>query len=156
MVDIGRSYREAAVTGASPVELVVRLYEQMIEDLRQAVKAFDQNDVESRTNKINHAILVLAHLQSHLEFSSGGQVARDLDKFYNVVRDGLVHAQISCSKQLLSHHITDLLTVREAWIEVQRAETQLPPNSSRRPRAVSGAADDPPSEPEHLRLEWKA
>jgi flagellin-specific chaperone FliS len=39
-----QSYREAAVRGASPVELVVRLYEQMIEDMRQVSAAIEKND----------------------------------------------------------------------------------------------------------------
>jgi len=150
-MDVGRSYREAAVRGATPVELVIRLYEQTIEDLRQAIKALEQNDVERRSNKINHAILVLGHLQSQLEFQNGGQVARDLENFYNVVRTNLVQAHVSASRQLLAQQITDLLNVREAWIEVQRAE-----NYSVAKR-FGGPAAEPASisETNHAHLDWK-
>jgi flagellar secretion chaperone FliS len=149
-MDVGRSYREAAVRGASPVELVIRLYEQMIEDLRQAVKALEQNDVERRSNKINHAILVLAHLQSQLEFQAGGKVARDLETFYNVLRQNLVQAQVAGSRQLLAQQITDLLAVREAWSEVQRAEyssVAKAPGPIPEDASISG--------PGHAHVDWK-
>jgi flagellar secretion chaperone FliS len=116
------SYREATVRGASPVELVVRLYEQIIEDLRQAAIAIEQNAIERRTKRINHAILVIGHLQSPLDFTRGGKVAKDLDHFYNVLRQNLIQVQFYPSKQGITQQITDLLAVREAWIKVERAE----------------------------------
>ena len=57
------SYREAAVRGASPVRLVILLYEQVIEDLRRALSAQRNGDIEGRTRAINHAILVISHLR---------------------------------------------------------------------------------------------
>lgn len=146
-MDVGKSYREAAVRGASPVELVVRLYEQAIEDLRQALKGLEQNDVELRSNKMNHAILVLGYLQSQIEFQNGGKVAKDLEKFYNALRENLVHAQITGSKPLLLQQITDLLTVREAWIEVHRAE--------RGASAIPAVPEETSSEAAQQHVDWK-
>jgi flagellin-specific chaperone FliS len=76
-----QSYREATVQGANPVALVVRLYEQMIEDMRQVAIANERNDIPRRTDRIRHVILVIGHLQSTLDFARGGKVAQDLDKF---------------------------------------------------------------------------
>jgi|SRR5271165_194796 len=121
-MNAGRNYREAAVGGASPLGLVARLYEQAIEDLRQALRAMERNDIALRSNKINHALLVVAHLQSQLDFERGGKVARDLERFYNVLRENLVQAQILNSQALLWQQITDLLEVRDAWQEAERAE----------------------------------
>jgi flagellar protein FliS len=149
-MDIQRSYREAAVQGASPVELVVRLYEQMIADLRQAANAIEQNAIELRTNRINHAILVIGFLQSQLDFAEGGKVARDLDHFYDTLRRNLVQVQFNPSKLGLAQLITDVLAVREAWIEVERAEKG----------ALIAAADTVPSgvsipESDLAHVEWK-
>jgi len=123
MTDPRNAYREAAVRGANPVQLVIRLYEQVIEDLRQALKAIEQNQIDLRTNKINHAIVVIGHLQGCLNFEAGGKPARDLNQFYDVLRQNLLQAQIRASKQILSQQITDLLEVRAAWMEVERRES---------------------------------
>jgi flagellar secretion chaperone FliS len=139
-MDARRYYREGTVTGASPVELVVRLYEQIVEDLRQAARAVEQKNIELRTAKINHAILVLSHLESHLNFADGGAVAQNLRNFYSTVRAKLVQAQFLQSKGILGQQITDLLTVREAWIAVDQASN--PPTQS---RANADTTNAPPA-----------
>jgi flagellar protein FliS len=148
-MDIRRSYREAAVRGARPVELVARLYEQMIDDLRHAANAVEKNDIELRTNRINHAILVIGYLQSQLDFVDGGQVSQDLNYFYDTLRQNLVQVQFHPSKSGLAQEITDLLAVREAWIEVERAEKAAATGASTVPPAVSAP------ELEQARVEWK-
>jgi flagellar secretion chaperone FliS len=147
---IQQSYREAAVQGASPVQLVVRLYEQLIEDLRQAAIAIEQNAIERRTRRINHAILVIGHLQSPLDFAGGGKVARDLNYFYDGLRQSVVRVQFQPSKLALAQLITDLLAVRKAWIEVERAEmVSVAPPASMILSAAAGTESDP------LRVDWK-
>jgi len=139
MTDPRSAYRQAAAQGASPVQLVIRLYEQIIEDLRQAINAIQQSQVELRTNKVNHALLVIAHLQSRLNFEAGGKPARDLNHFYNVLRYNLMQAQLSASKEILAQQITDLLEVRAAWLEVDRAGNRAGPVEAAAATAASSA-----------------
>lgn len=147
-------YREDDVRGATAVRLVVLLYEQLVQDLRQALQAIEQNDIELRTKRINHAILVIGHLQSPLDFANGGKVAQDLDHFYNVLRQNLVQVQFHPSQAGLSQQITDLLAVREAWSEVERAEKSLAATSvTTTPSTVPSGA--PSLEPDSARVSWK-
>jgi flagellar protein FliS len=119
-MDARTSYREAAVRGADPVQLVVFLYEQVVEDVRRALAALLRGDVEARTREINHALKVIGHLQGTLDTERGGGVAGNLEVFYNQVRKGLVEAQFQQSAKLLEEQIAHLMVVREAWVEVQR------------------------------------
>ncbi len=121
------SYREAAVPGASPVRLVILLYEQAAEDLRCALAAHQRGDIEARTREINHAILVIAHLQSSLDKDLGGMVAVNLERFYNQVRASLVDAQCQQSAALLERQIIFLMQVHEAWCQVEKANTAAEP-----------------------------
>jgi flagellar secretion chaperone FliS len=129
-------YREAAVRGAGPVLLVVLLYEQIIEDLRQAVNAIEQRNIELRTRKINHAILVIGNLQSSLNKPAGQQVALNLERFYEQLRGNLVRAQFHASREILSQQIIDLIALREAWVEVDRADA-----ATRNPKPISFTVD---------------
>jgi flagellar protein FliS len=121
------SYRENATRGASAIRLVILLYEQMIRDLTLAAQALEQNDIEGRTRYINHAVLVIGYLQSPLDFERGGKVARDLENLYDFLRHNLVQVQCNPSAEGFGRLITDLLTLRETWIEVERREA--PPSS---------------------------
>jgi flagellar protein FliS len=123
MMDARLSYREAAAHGANPLRLVVLLYEQAIDDLRRALAALRKRDVETRTREINHAILVIGHLQASLDQEIGGAPARNLDRFYNQVREGLLQAQMQQSEAMLETQISHLLLLHEAWREVECKET---------------------------------
>jgi flagellar protein FliS len=119
-MDARSHYRESAVRGASPVRLVICLYEQAIEDLRRAVAALERGDVEGRTRGINHALTVIAHLQGSLDMQQGGEVAANLNGFYGLIRAGLVQAQVKESARILQEQISLLVTIHEAWLEVER------------------------------------
>jgi len=151
MTNARSAYRENDVRGATAVRLVVLLYEQLVQDLHQALDALEKNDVEIRTRRINHAILVIGHLQSPLDFANGGQVAQDLNKFYDVLRQNLMQVQFHPSKSGIYQQITDVLTLREAWVEVERAEK---PSVALAANAVpsDGAGRDSNS----VRVDWKA
>src|SRR5258707_12266537 len=95
------AYRENEVRGATAIRLVVLLYEQLIQDLSQALQAIEQSDIETRNKRINHAILVIAHLQSPLDFVNGGKVAQDLDHLYNVLLQNLGEIQFHPSKHAI-------------------------------------------------------
>lgn len=143
------AYREAAVRGASPVRLVVLLYEQMIQDLSRAIQAVEHHDIEHRTREINHALTVCGFLQSNLDMDRGGQVAANLVRFYTTLRSTLLEAHGKASQQILSQQISCLLEVRDGWLEVEKQSVQesLPafiepdcaiPPSDRRSQGWSG------------------
>ena len=148
-MDARSSYREVAVRGASPVRLVICLYEQAIEDLRCAVIAMEKGDIESRTRGINHALTVIAQLQGTLDMERGGDVARNLARFYSLVRNGLAEAQVTQSTRILEQQISQLATVHEAWLEVERVTAA--------PAAAPAVQVKPKtSSPEISLVEWNA
>jgi flagellar secretion chaperone FliS len=150
-MDARSSYREAAVRGASPVRLVICLYEQAIEDLRQAVIALEKGDIEERTRKINHAIMILGQLQGSLDMERGAEVAGNLERFYTLIRAGLMEAQFKQSARILEQQISQLVLVYEAWLEVERATTALGPDP------LSSIETGPPiASPDTTATDWRA
>jgi len=129
-MDAGFSYRQAAVQGASPVQLVIYLYDQAVDDLRRAISALQKRDAEGRTRAINHALKVIGQLQGTVDVERGGAVAGNLHRFYNAVRRGLSQAQVQQSARMLREQIDQLSTVREAWMEVQRIESCSSPSAA--------------------------
>jgi len=122
MTDARNSYRESLVRGATPVRLVILLYEQIIEDLRGAAKAVESNQVEKRTNALNHAILIIGHLENKLNHQAGQEVARNLQRFYDLSRRKLLDAQFQRSKQIIEEQISLYLDLRETWLRVEHDE----------------------------------
>ena len=118
-----RMYREAAVRGASPVGLVIILYEEALRALRRAETAMGRGDVEERTHALTHAMEVIGYLQSVLDFERGGRVAHQLSTFYNHSRGRMLEASVKNSAEILGQLIADFTESTEAWREVERAIT---------------------------------
>jgi flagellar secretion chaperone FliS len=136
-MNAGLTYREAAVAGASPVRLVVLLYEQAMEDLRRALAAHAQGDIEGRTREINHALLVIAHLQSTIDKDQGGKVAANLERFYEQLRAGLLEAQCKQSIDVLERQLSHLQQVHEAWRNVEQSLASVAQPENRNERQSS-------------------
>jgi flagellar secretion chaperone FliS len=155
MTDPRIAYREADVRGATAVRLVVLLYEQLIQDLSKAAQAIEQNNIELRTNCINHAILVIGYLQSPLDFANGGKVAKDLENFYNALRKNLVQVQFVPSKAGISPLIKDLLAVREAWIEVEQKEKSFVAPAAVAPSEPTISLNTASADSKPARVDWQ-
>jgi flagellar secretion chaperone FliS len=139
-MDPALTYRQSQGQNASPVRLVVLLYEQLIKDLQRALQALEQSHVEERCRAIDHALMVAAELQARLDMEHGGEVARNLERFYEVFRASLLEAQIKRSKAIFQDQIANLLSLREAWLEVEH--TTEPVVSPPAPFSPNG---EPPS-----------
>jgi flagellar biosynthetic protein FliS len=117
---IAGQYRQLSTRGVNRVGLVVRLYDAVIEDLRRAREALRAGDVERRVGAVNHALLILAELESVLDHRRGGPVARHLEGFYRVTRSLLVEANGRADAAGMERLMALFLPVRQAWEQAER------------------------------------
>lgn len=133
---IAQTYREVGAQGADPLELVVMLYDVLLDDLRRAIEALHAHDVEKRTFEVQHALRIVEQLQGSLDMNRGGEPARNLDQLYSMVRAKLLEAHWKSSEDLLRRQLDILKPIREAWQEA-RSQQQRPPNESSSPSMPS-------------------
>lgn len=135
------SYRRAAVENASPVGLIVILYDLLINDLRQAIEAIANQDIEARSEAIKHAFLVLQQLEGSLDRENGGEAAQNLSKFYTVMRARIFEAHIKINAEILNEQVTLLLDVRQTWEKVDPAKATAGPSPAEANPQVSPTAE---------------
>ncbi len=148
IVDPRQMYQDSAVRGATPIELVVLLYDSAIEDMRRALLAIKKGDIETRSAQVGHALMVLQQLQGTLDFERGGTAAKQFEQFYNLIRAKLLEAQMRSSCDLMQQQIRFLSEVRDCWIQAKR---QLQPGAD----SVPSAPAEPTGEGGHNSV-WDA
>src|SRR5271157_872632 len=146
------AYREAASLGASPLGVVVLLYDRLVQDIHRSVAAMRSDDVEARSAHVNHALLILQELQGMLDFSGGEAAARQLDTFYSHIRGKLLEAQIRRSPDLLLQQAQALLQVRACWAQIDGGSSEATPESP----VLSERAMPLPDSEEALPARWGA
>ncbi|HEY1400144.1 MAG TPA: flagellar export chaperone FliS [Terriglobales bacterium] len=156
-MDALQAYRESGITDDDPVHLIVLLHDQLLRDLHRALDAFEKQDIPRRANELDHALLVVGQLQGTLNLESGGEVARNLDHFYNLFRDNLLRAVLEGSPGLLERQAQYILGLREAWLEVRRQQPLPDPQSG--PQSAAPPADghqDQDNDQSQRSSTWKA
>lgn len=134
--DLQLSYRRAAIEGASPIGLVIALYDQLTTDYRRAAAAIRRGDIEGRIAELNHALTVLAQLESWIDRDRGGELAVNLTVFYGHLRARMMEASLRQNAALLDELIGLVLHVRTAW-QQKDVPTPTPSASITRMTAVS-------------------
>jgi len=114
------SYLQTAAQGASPVGLVVQLYDTILRDFSRAKAAQAAGDIEGRVKQLNHALTVIAHLQSVLDFEQGGEAAKRFQQFYNVTRELIVQANAKATDESIDQLIALYSKVRQAWYQADQ------------------------------------
>jgi flagellar biosynthetic protein FliS len=109
------AYRKTAIGGASGFGLLVALYDTLAGDLRRGAEAERSNDLEKRTQELNHALLVVAYLEEYVERGSGGKLAERLVAFYKTLRRKMIEAQVKRSAEILQEQMAQVLKIREIW-----------------------------------------
>jgi flagellar protein FliS len=118
------SYQKSAIEGASPIGLVIALYDTLTTDLRRAASAIQHDNIEARCAALNHATLVLGQLEDWIDKTNGGELARNLTHFYAYLRAKFLEASIKKSAPLLETQIELIAQLRTAW---QQRDTISPP-----------------------------
>jgi flagellar protein FliS len=118
-------YQEMEIKTATPLELVVLLYDSGIASLQKAHEHIAAHDIAGRTKCLNRVCSILTELQSSLNFEAGGgEVARSLERLYNYMRNRVLHAHMRQDAAAVKEVIRLLTGLRSAWAEIARTEAQ--------------------------------
>ena len=113
-----KSYRGAALEGASGVELIIALYDGLIRFLGDAAEAAERGDVSARRIAARRSFDILIHLQATLRPDIGGRPAEVLAEFYASIFATILKASQAAAPGEFLHAIRCVRTVREAWQQV--------------------------------------
>jgi flagellar protein FliS len=109
------TYRNCSVGGASPMGLMIALFDALVRDLRRAAEAIHREEVETRCHELNHALLVIGQLENWVDKQNGGEPARKLSALYSYLRAKMMEASIRKSAALLEAQMETVLHIRSKW-----------------------------------------
>ena len=133
------SYRKSAIEGASAIGLMIALFDTLAGDLRRAAAAIRSNDIQTRCNELNHAVLVLSQLESWIDLTNGGESAQTLSRFYAYLRAKMLEAAGNKSAKLLEAQIDMILHVRSSWQQLDAPPAQVPETKAEAPSEKASA-----------------
>lgn len=114
------AYQQSSARGASPVGLIVLVYDTILRDFHRGLSAFESGQIEVRVFELNHALTVVGYLQSILDSDRGGEAAKQLHDFYNILRPLILDVNASPSVAGFQTLINLITSVRQAWDQARQ------------------------------------
>jgi flagellar protein FliS len=114
------AYRQASAT-VHPAIAQVKIYDELILAIRQAIRSLEEKKHEQAFSKVMRAAFILRGLIAALDMERGGAVSKRLLKVYTSYIFGL---HLSYGKpdviRRYSKLLEGLLPMREAWVHVAK------------------------------------
>lgn len=117
-------YLKKWVETASPVEIVIALYEKMESLLQEIVDLYekegDNRDTKKEIELANRVSEILYYLKGTLDMQRGGEVAKNLNQFYGVCIAQLSRAMAEKNLDLYKDLLKAIKEMKDAWEEVKK------------------------------------
>jgi len=125
-----QSNLEVQVLSASPLELVLILYDGAIQALNRASQHLTARDIRQRAREISRAVLILQELSTSTNREAGGDLAKQLVELYDYMQRRLNEANVTQSPEALDEVAGLLKILREGWADVMAQAGKPPPLDS--------------------------
>jgi flagellar secretion chaperone FliS len=133
-----RAYRQADVRTASPMRLVIMLYEECLRTLERAEKAFDiegPGHIEAINTHLLHAQDVITELAVSLDMEKGGPIAANLHNLYDFAVSHLSEANVKKDRERIREVHKVMTELLEAWQQVEaKSAAEAPAEPAAPPR----------------------
>lgn len=105
---------------ASPLDLVLVLYNGLMDELQRAKSHIDNRRYERKAQSINKCIDILNALTSSLEFDTGGDLVLNLARLYDHCVYRLYEASGQMEQVKIDEVIAIIANLKEGWEGLSR------------------------------------
>lgn len=112
---------ESSVQGASPVKLIVMLYQGALLAIANAKNGILNKDIPAKGKAISHAIRIIDEgLKASLDKNVGGKLTLDLEALYDYMCLRLVQANLNSDMEALDEVARLLTELKGAWESISQ------------------------------------
>ena len=113
-------YLKTRVLTATPGELLVMLYDGLLQRLRQTKLAFEDKQLDRAGELLGNAHDILAELMSSLDAEQSPELAGNLLGLYAYSKEQLIRAMAELDPKYLDEVYDLLKPMRDAWAEAEK------------------------------------
>ena len=109
------AYKQTAVTTASREQVLVMLYEGAIKHLRKAAECTVNKDMAGKGVAVGKAHDIINELSNSLDFSIGGDIAKNLERLYGFMVEQIVQGNMNNDPEKFDQARKLLENLLEGW-----------------------------------------
>lgn len=110
-----KKYHNTNISTADNKKIIILLYEGAIKFLNLAIQSIEKKDPDSRVLYVNKTLAIILYLSNCLDFEKGGEIADNLSRLYDFIRDNTTAGSIESNTDKLKVSIDLFKTLLEGW-----------------------------------------
>lgn len=115
-------YQKSAVNGASPLQLVVMLYDGALRFMETGKRAIQTGNRDEQNVALQRAQRIVMELMGALDMEQGGDIAKNLLSLYSYVLNELVSANMKDEVGGIDRAIKVMSDLRESWSQIEATQ----------------------------------
>jgi flagellar protein FliS len=120
-------YKETQIETASPIKLIVILYEIIINSIEQSKKYMEDKKFDLANKELSRAQDGIIELIAALDLEKGGDIANNLYSIYLFCSRRLFEGNIEKKPQILDEVKNILVNLKEAWEKIATMTSEESP-----------------------------
>ena len=116
-----QNHLEDEILTANPVHLIQLLYRGALDSITSARRHLKLGDIRARSRAISKAMAIVTELSLSLNYTTGGDVSKNLAELYAYAEKLLIQANVEQSDPPLSEVERLLSTLLEGWPSEKQA-----------------------------------
>jgi flagellar protein FliS len=117
-----QEYQKSAVNTASPLQLIVMLYDGALKFMEAGRHAMANGDLNRQNSSLQQAQRIVLELMACLDTQQGGEIAKNLMGLYTYVLEELVKGNVTDDPECVARSIRVFSELRESWNQVEQAQ----------------------------------
>jgi len=115
-------YQKSAVAGASPLQLIIMLYDGALKFLGNGKLAMAQKDLYQQNDQLQRAQKIITELMSCLDMEKGGEIATNLFALYSYAYNEIIMGNVEDDPSKIEHAMAVLTQLRESWVTLEQQQ----------------------------------
>jgi flagellar protein FliS len=120
------AYRRTEAQSASPLQLIVMLYDGALRYLSEARSAQAAGNMRARNQALRRVNDIVAECHSSVDLERGGSVAVELDRLYSYISGRLLDVTVKRDTTAIDEVHKLMTTLRGAWAEAATQTSSVP------------------------------
>ena len=119
-----KRYRQTQIQTASPLDLIIMMYDGAIRFCNQAKKAIEEKNYNEANHFLQRVQAIIDELNLSLNMDAG-EIATNLQNLYDFITTKLVEANIKKDIVTIDQTVNLLTELRSSWAALQRPEKKV-------------------------------
>ncbi len=111
-------YRSTKTATASPIRVLVQLYEAAIRMLEEGADAIDAKDFKTKGERLGKAHRIITELQASLDEQHAPELCQQLNALYDFCLSRITHGNVKLDSGAIREANKILRELHQGWVEV--------------------------------------